>query len=71
MNNNNCFDCLNHGEGELAENTGWYRLCKFGIENNGLQEIEKCEKYEPNVGFQIGGYYTHMHFEGEQNENNC
>jgi len=65
--NNNCFSCLNHleKEGVLAENTGWYHPCKFGIKNDGMNDIEKCEKYEPNQGFQMGGYYTHMHFEAD------
>ena len=65
MKHNSCFDCLNHAKGELAENTGWHHPCKLGIENEGLSDLSKCEKYEPNQGFQIGGYYTQMHFEGE------
>ena len=71
MRNNECFYCLNHGDGEAAENTGWYHHCKFGIENEDLQEVEKCPKWEPNKGFQIGGYYSHMHFEFDENTDNC
>ena len=28
-----------------------------------MQDIKKCKKYFPNIGFQIGGYYSHIHFE--------
>lgn len=70
MKNNECFYCLNHGEGKPADNTGWYHPCKLGIENEGLREIEKCEKWKPNKGFQIGGYYSHMHFEFDENNSN-
>ena len=67
MKNNDCFYCLNHDSNgsTLAENTGWYHPCKFGIENEDMKidVVKKCEKYFPNVGFQIGGYYSHVHFE--------
>jgi len=63
MKNNACFNCINSLEGILAENTGWYNPCKFDIKNEGLQNIKKCKKYTPNNGFQLGGYYTKMHFE--------
>ena len=63
MKNNECFNCLNHSGAELAENTGWYHKCKFGIENEGMGDVSACGRFEPNKGFQIGGYYTHMHFE--------
>lgn len=67
MENNNCFDCLNHDKNNqiLAENRGWYSPCKFGFKNENLVKIESCKKYKPNKGFQIGGYYTHMHFEAD------
>lgn len=72
MKNNECFYCLHHLEGEMAENKGWYHPCKFGLKNEDLQEIEKCEKYEPNNGFQIGGYYSHIHFEyNKETPNEC
>ena len=63
MKNNKCFNCLNHDKGELAENTGWYNPCKLDIPNEGLQNIKECPNYYPNTGFQIGGYYSHIHFE--------
>lgn len=68
MKNNKCFYCLNHGEGVAADNKGWYHPCKLGVENDGMQDITKCEKYMPNNGFQIGGYYSHMHFEQDEHE---
>ena len=70
MKNNNCFYCLHHKDGVRAENKGWYHPCKFGIKNEDLQNIEKCEKYEPNNGFQIGGYYSHIHFEYDKETSN-
>ena len=63
MKNNNCFYCLNHGKGELAENKGWYYPCKLEIPNEGLHDLQSCPKWKPCNGFQIGGYYSHMHFE--------
>ena len=72
MKNNNCFNCLHHLDGELAKNTGWYLPCKFGIENEGLKNIKDCPSFEPNTGFQIGGYYSHIHFEYDKNiPNHC
>ena len=68
MKNNACFDCLNHGDGSLAENTGWYYPCNLGVDNEGLQDVSLCDKWEPNKGFQIGGYYSHMHFEWNKAE---
>lgn len=70
MKNNNCFYCLNAGKGVPAENTGWYHPCRLGIANEGLQDVKTCPKHAENRGFQIGGYYTHMHFEGDE-PNGC
>lgn len=64
MKSNKCFYCLNKGEG-VAADKGYHYPCTKGIENEGLQDISKCEKYSPCNGFQIGGYYTHMHFDQE------
>ena len=72
MKNNKCFYCLNHAEGITAENTGWYHPCKLGIKNENLHNIKNCPKWEPNNGFQIGGYYSHMHFKFDKNNpNDC
>ena len=72
MKNNNCFYCLNQCKGQLAENTGWYHPCKLGIQNEGLQNVKECPSYSPNTGFQIGGYYSHIHFEyNKENANEC
>ena len=62
MKNNNCFYCLNGGKGILAEDGGSYHPCLKGISNEGLQDVKSCPSHEENKGFQIGGYYTHMHF---------
>lgn len=72
MKNNNCFYCKNHDrdKGVIAENTGWYHPCIKGNENEGLKEIKSCKDYIPCNGFQIGGYYSHMYFEAEE-ENGC
>ena len=72
MKNNNCFYCLNHLDGELAENTGWYHPCNLGIKNEDLQNVKECENYFPNTGFQIDGYYSHVHFEfNKLQKNSC
>lgn len=63
---NNCFYCLNadHKNGiNVDGEPGWYYPCNLDIENQGLENISSCEKYSMNHGFQMGGYYTHMHFE--------
>lgn len=70
MKSNECFNCLNHSDGKLAENKGWYHPCKLGITNEGLQDCTTCPSYGMNSGFQIGGYYTHMHFEANGSEPN-
>lgn len=68
MKNNNCFNCLNRGEGELKEITGWYYPCKLDIQNENIQNIKECSSYIPNNGFQIGGYYSHIHFEYDKEQ---
>lgn len=70
MKKNNCFNCKHHGEGTGADNNGWYHECLFNIQNDGLLDIEKCIKFEPNRGFSIGGYYTHMYFEKDGDQIN-
>lgn len=71
MKKNECFDCLNRGKGIIA-NPGWYHSCKLGIENDGMKEITQCVSYKPNNGFQIGGYYSHTHFEFDKdNSDSC
>lgn len=72
MKANNCFNCLNHCEGQIADDNGWYHSCKFKIDNDGFQNIKNCKKYYPNKGFQIGGYYSHIHFIYDRNNvNKC
>lgn len=69
---NNCFDCLHHGERERGEPYGFYYSCKLNIENNGLEDTKSCPSYSMNQGFQIGGYYSHIHFEcNEEVPNEC
>lgn len=50
------------------DKSGWGYDCKLGIDNSELDGIPaemgaKCPKFDPRVGFQMGGYYTHMWFE--------
>lgn len=66
-----CFYCRHH-----QENPSWSfgsqvprYVCATG-ENpaqvgNEPEDVRTCAKGEPQVGFQIGGYYRHMWFEGE------
>jgi hypothetical protein len=63
MKNNNCFYCVNAKQGEPAENTGWYHPCSLDHFNEDMQKIEQCPDYYPCNGFQMGGHYTHTHFE--------
>jgi len=41
--------------------------CVLGIDNSamngGADQVIACPKGDPRVGFQMGGYYTHMWFE--------
>jgi hypothetical protein len=62
---NECFFCRKHAKGFIVKEGGWHHRCGEGLENIGLKDIEKCPKYAPNVGFQIGGYYSHMYFDPE------
>jgi len=72
MKNNDCFYCIHYKDGEIAENNGWYHPCGIGIQNEGLKNIKECENYSPNTGFQIGGYYSHIHFEFDKdNPDSC
>jgi hypothetical protein len=61
-----CFYCKNSKNGRPAE-IGWSYDCSFGLDNSKLvgdvDDVLKCKKGDPRVGFQIGGYYTHMWFE--------
>ena len=73
-----CFYCRNsikpRSEEDIEE---WAYRCKYGIDNtemNGhgtippydsLSLVINCPKGSPRLGFQIGGYYTHMWFEND------
>lgn len=65
---NACWYCRNVGKSTVKIGDGWSHDCKFGIENTGFDDKksirDKCDKYDPREGFQMGGYYTHMWFEG-------
>lgn len=66
-----CFYCRHHTNGRIEE-SGWSYDCKLGIDNrdkNGyVEDVIACEKGAPQIGFQIGGYYTHMWFESNDND---
>jgi hypothetical protein len=71
-----CFYCRNCGESTPSKSTGWDYKCKLGMSvspltDKGVEGVLECPKGKPRVGFQIGGYYTHMWFEGETEEDNC
>jgi len=65
-----CFDCKNSTNAR-NNGCGWSYDCKHGIDNRkmngGIQQVLSCPKGEPRIGFQVGGYYTHMWFEQEDN----
>ena len=59
-----CFNCRHHTNGRI-EVPGWSYDCQLGIVNDHIMEREDCRlcpHFSPNIGFQIGGYYTHMWF---------
>ncbi len=65
-----CFRCR-HGGRQLGEHRSHGSTsifnCALGIDNSmmngGIEQVLACPKGDPRVGFQIGGYYTHMWFE--------
>lgn len=65
MSNRKCTECLNH-EYDPEETT-----CKLKLNNENLKRIRDCQYYEANKGFQIGGYWTHMHFELSGENSSC
>jgi len=71
MKHNECFYCLHALEGVPAENTGWYHPCKFKINNESMIKISECPQYYPCDGFQMGGHYTHTHFQCGDNLDDC
>ncbi len=58
-----CFDCEYNHNGRIVE-LGWSYDCSKGVDNskmnNGIEDVIKCKQSSPQVGFQIGGYYSHM-----------
>jgi len=61
-----CFYC-HHGAKGCTDRIGWSYDCSKGRDNTDLgdrpEHMIKCPEAEPRVGFQIGGYYTHMDFQ--------
>ena len=74
-----CFYCRNAISGrvlndgnfqEVLKNPsvgGWGYDCRLGLENESLnggpRVAASCSGFDPRIGFQIEGYYTHMWFE--------
>ena len=61
-----CFYCRNSTNGR-PDTIGWIYDCKLGIDNRdlngGSNVAATCPGFDPRIGFQMGGYYTHMWFE--------
>ena len=66
MSNHACFHCRNAINGHIIP-PGWSYDCAKGIDNKhmdgGIEQVVACPEGEPQIGFQIGGYHTHMYFE--------
>lgn len=65
-----CFYCRNHRDQRPHQSgTGWAVSCKRGLDTEKVADspegVLACEKGDVQFGFQIGGYYRHMHFDGE------
>lgn len=60
-----CFYC-NNCCNQTIDDIGWKYDCNLGIENTEFKNKStiqnQCSKFDSREGFQIGGYYTHMHF---------
>jgi len=70
-----CFNCRNQTNGRIVE-PGWRYDCKLGLNNEHIKTIKDmsgCPMCEPQLGFQVGGYYSHMFFVrySPMKENNC
>lgn len=66
MSNQACFYCRNAINGRVTA-PGWTYDCTKGINNKkmdgGVEQALTCPECDLRLGFQIGGYYTHMYFE--------
>ena len=62
MGSNDCFACRKCRNHRIEEPYGWVYDCADGLSTDGIT-IADCPNADPRVGFQIGGYYTHMWFE--------
>ena len=63
-----CFDCRNCDDKRShTDRIGWRHYCKLGMSNSkmngGIEQVLDCPNGQPRLGFQMGGYYTHMWFE--------
>lgn len=67
-----CFYCQ-HSTNRRPDVIGWKYDCQFHLENTemngGVEDVIACSHGVPRVGFQIGGYYSHMWFEPEIHHN--
>lgn len=66
-----CFKCRNSCNPKVEQGAGWSYDCKLGIDNikiNSMKDVVKCEHGAPRLGFQVGGYYSHMWFDVEPEE---
>lgn len=67
-----CFYCRKSKRDTGFSGPGHRYKCKEGRPNKhiGENDCDKCDGYDPQIGFQTGGYYTHMWFENGGEENN-
>lgn len=65
-----CFHCRNHCDDRPhPSGIGWAYSCRHGLDTEQVPDspdgVLACSKGDVQYGFQIGGYYRHMYFEGE------
>ncbi|KKN66945.1 hypothetical protein LCGC14_0466250 [marine sediment metagenome] len=63
-----CFKCQNSCNPTVIQGRGWAYECSLNVDNSEIHTLDdmlKCEKVNPQFGFQVGGYYTHMWFTEE------
>ena len=66
-----CFNCRHCCNSRFSRTgTGWDHDCALGIDNAELNNMMTCPSVDPRVGFQLGGYYSHMWFENEYGDRN-
>lgn len=65
-----CFYCRNYLNARAnPDGPGWVYDCRLGLDTSTIaynpEAVTACPSGDVQLGFQIGGYYRHMWFDGE------